>query len=62
MIESRSIDNSRPETVHGNSENESEDDFVEPTPRKEITSNKTWLVYSVPILTLTIQYAVCIIR
>jgi hypothetical protein len=44
VIENRSIDNVCPETVCGDSENESEDDFVEPTPRKEITSNKIWLV------------------
>jgi hypothetical protein len=30
--------------VCGGSENESEDDFVEPTPKKEITANKIWLV------------------
>jgi hypothetical protein len=43
-VEKRSTDNTHPEIVCINSENESEDDFVETTPKKETSSNKTWLV------------------
>jgi hypothetical protein len=38
------------ETVCGDSENGSEDDFVESTPKTEITPNQMWLVW---------QYTVC---
>jgi hypothetical protein len=45
VTETRSINTTHLETVCDNSENESEDDFVEPTQKKEVTANKTWLVW-----------------
>jgi len=39
----------------GDSENES-DDFVETTPKEKSTSNKTWLVYPVQILSIGLTY------
>jgi hypothetical protein len=42
--------NTRCENECGDSENES-DDFVEPTPKRQSTSNKSWLVCLVQIFT-----------
>ncbi|XP_023702195.1 uncharacterized protein LOC111861670 isoform X3 [Cryptotermes secundus] len=42
VTETRPVHNTHLETVCDNSESESEDDFVEPTQKKEITANRTW--------------------